>query len=657
MRVFTNIAKSILWLALLGNLPFECEAQDRFKKLENELRACNSDTACLRLSIALCDSIIFNDPEPAKVYAKNSLQLATALADTAAMAKSNNQLGVIATIQGLYLTGLEHYQAALQFYRAAGDEIGTAKALNNIGVIYTNMSNFEEAANNYREALKVNSSLNDHNGISLNLYNLSIISAELDNFKEAEVYADSLRSYQQLHGRFISDAPLYAEIFLEKGILDSAEFYLRKSIQEHKKALDESMVANDYIGLARLDLKKNNPDDALYHLNVSGNICKMAGFNDTYLQVLEVKAEALAALGRYNEAFEVQRAYTALDDSLTKVNNFHRISELNARYESEKRDRQIAQQEGMLKSQQAEEKFRQRIFFVVILSIFIVLTIVTVALVRNRKTNRLLQVQNNEIKLQRQKILSSINYARKIQNSILVPESVIRSTLPESFVYFQPKDIVSGDFYWYAEHDGKTMLATIDCTGHGVPGAFMSLIAYAKLNKIVNEQGNRNPGIILSKVHDEIMESLNQQQQGSSAQDGMDMSFCVIDHLNNEIQFAGARNPIVLLRNGELEEIKADALSIGGHYFTDIQATSGGFKTQTVRFSPGDYLYMFTDGYMDQFGGNNGRKMNKSKFRDLLTEAGKLTPEAAKEFFNAALNEWKLNHPQLDDILVIGVKL
>lgn len=652
IKVYTFLGVFILLTQSLGAL-----GNSRFSSLEERVKNCESDTLCLRLTIDLCDSIIFNDPEQARIYALSALQLATDLSDTARLAKTNNQLGVIATIQGLYLTGIEHYQLALSYYRTVNDEKGIAKALNNIGVIYTSMDNNAEAAKNYREALAFNSKRNDHTGVTLNLYNLCIIAAELENYKEAEMYADSLRGYQRTHGKFISDSPLYADIFLQKGQLDSAEYYYKKSLEEHRKELDESQVANDYIGLARLKIKQGNFDDALYNLIASEKICLSYEFNDTYLSVLSVRAEALSGLQRFEEAYRAQSAYIALEDSLTKVNNFSRISELNARYEAEKRDRQIAEQEGQLQARKAEEVFRQRIFILIISCFFIILIIITISLIRNRKTNKLLQTQNNEINLQRHKILSSINYALKIQNSILVPEDLIRKRLPDSFIYLKPKDIVSGDFYWYAEHDGKTMLATIDCTGHGVPGAFMSLIAYAKLNMIVNEQGHRNPGTILTKVHEEIMLSLNQNEAGENAQDGMDMSFCIIDHVAKKISFSGARNPIVVVRQGEMLEVKADALSIGGKYFNEIHATTGGFSTQHVDFESGDCLYLFTDGYMDQFGGADGKKMNKARFRDILSESYKLSAEDAKKFIGSQLESWKNSYSQLDDILVIGVRL
>lgn len=652
-----NKLTGLLSVFALLTLSLGAFGSSRFSSLEERLNNCNSDTLCLRLSIALCDSIIFNDPDQAKNYAISALELATNLSDTAAMAKTNNQLGVVATIKGLYLTGIEHYQLALSYYRVVNDEVGIAKALNNIGVIYTSMENNEEAAKNYREALVFNSKRNDHTGVSLNLYNLSVITAALNDYAGAEMYADSLRAYQRLHGKYISDSPLFADIFLQKGQLDSAEYYYKKSIAEHRHELDESQVANDFIGMARLKIKQNKFEDALYNLITSEKLCLNHEFNDTYLSLLSVRAEAYAGLQRFEEAFKSQTAYIALDDSLTKMNNFSRISELNARYEAEKRDRQIAEQEGLLQARKAEELFRQRIYMLIFGCFLTILIIITVSLIKKRKTNKLLQTQNNEITQQRHKILSSINYALKIQNSILVPEDLIRKRLPESFIYLKPKDIVSGDFYWFAEHDDKTMLATIDCTGHGVPGAFMSLIAYAKLNKIVNEQGHRNPGSILTKVHEEIMLSLNQNEAGENAQDGMDMSFCIIDHAKKSISFSGARNPIVVVRKGEMLEIKADALSIGGKYFNEIHATTGGFSTQEIDFETGDCLYLFTDGYMDQFGGTDGKKMNKARFRDILAESCKMDAFNAKNYISDQLESWRNTHTQLDDILVIGVRL
>jgi serine phosphatase RsbU (regulator of sigma subunit) len=378
-------------------------------------------------------------------------------------------------------------------------------------------------------------------------------------------------------------------------------------------------------------------------------------FNDAMLDIYSVKSDIFKDLSDFRHAYKYQQLHVELKDSLKELNNFSRISELNARYESEKREKEIAEKEVMLAEQEASEKSQQMIFVIVVICIALILVLVSYSLIKKKKINRVLNEQNEEINEQRTKILSSINYAKKIQNSILLPEEQIQKFLPNSFVYFKPKDIVSGDFYWFSKLGSRYIIATIDCTGHGVPGAFMSLIANSKLNKVVNEKGIHDPGKILTEVHKEIISSLNQEAHKNNAQDGMDMSLCIIDPTNMKIQFAGAQNPIYLVKDQQAKEIKGDGFSIGGSFF--INHSSSDFTTKEISYEEGTYLYMFTDGYIDQFGGEDNKKMNKKRFKELLLHTSHNGLTNAKTHIENTFHQWRGLNPQIDDVLIIGTKL
>jgi serine phosphatase RsbU (regulator of sigma subunit)/Tfp pilus assembly protein PilF len=260
---------------------------------------------------------------------------------------------------------------------------------------------------------------------------------------------------------------------------------------------------------------------------------------------------------------------------------------------------------------------------------------------------------NETISKKNDEITSSINYSKRIQSAILPLEEQISPYLPEFFILYQPRDIVSGDFYWFEQKDGKSILAAVDCTGHGVPGALMSMMGNEILNEIVNHSNIVEADQILNELHKGIRYALKQDTSKNS--DGMDIALVVIDHQNKKMEYAGAKNPLYFIQNGELSKIKADISSIGGHPL----ASNRGFTKHIIDISIPTTFYIFSDGYQDQFGGENYRKFMVKSFRDLLFEIHKEKVTVQKEILENTLNAWmsQCNAKQTDDILVIGVRV
>lgn len=650
-----KIVLSLLALAIV----FSTLAQTKGKadSLRHELSLCSSDTMCLRLHLETCDYLLFSEPGGAEHVCQEALRLSTEANDTAAIAKSLNYNGILSTIQARYITGIERFQQALTYYEALNDRIGITKLFNNIGVIYGSLENFEEAIKYYTKSLELNIELEDHEGAAFNLHNISSNYLQLKEYTKARLFADSLANYQAIHGEFLAPYRLFGEWYLQQEILDSAEYYLMRSVEHMNEIDEEHQLAGAYLSLAEVHRKRTNFDRAMLFVDRAERSAVKNQLLDAIVSVYDSKSKIYADQGRYDQAYEAQSIYIAKKDSLDEVNNFNQISELNARFETERREKEIAEKEALLIQREASERLQVRVFTLVTAFIVIVLILVSYSLVRKRRMNRILNNRNNEINLQRQKIISSINYAKKIQNAILLPEEQIKKFLPESFIYFNPKDIVSGDFYWFAQIDNLTYIASIDCTGHGVPGAFMSLIANSKLNKVVLEMGLRDPGEILNMVHKEIIMSLNQNNETSDTQDGMDMTLCVIGQKGEAIRYAGANNPIILVDGSTTDEFKVDNLSIGGTFFRDAIAGSIGFTTREIEYHSGATLFLFTDGYIDQFGGEDGKKLNKAKFRELLISIAENPLESAKDKLEESFNAWRGTNPQIDDVLIIGTKL
>lgn len=250
-------------------------------------------------------------------------------------------------------------------------------------------------------------------------------------------------------------------------------------------------------------------------------------------------------------------------------------------------------------------------------------------------------------------ILSSIQYAKRIQEAILPPLEQIYSHFPKSFVLYKPKDIVSGDFYWFAEKNGKKIIAAVDCTGHGVPGAFMSMIGHNLLNQIVIENGITDAAQILNMLNDSIVNSLKQDGGGKlETRDGMDVALCVIENNSYNVQFAGAFRPLYILKGANLEKIDGNKFPIGGLKTVDDKT----FIAHTIQLKEGDTIYMFSDGYADQFGGKEGKKFMVKRFRDTLLEVANLSMKGQHRKLDEVFSQWKGNYEQVDDILIIGIK-
>jgi serine phosphatase RsbU (regulator of sigma subunit) len=267
--------------------------------------------------------------------------------------------------------------------------------------------------------------------------------------------------------------------------------------------------------------------------------------------------------------------------------------------------------------------------------------------------NSSLQKAYLEIEEQKKHIEDSIHYARRIQNAILPPDDFVENVLPESFVLYKPKDIVSGDFYWVAQKDDMAIVAAVDCTGHGVPGAFMSIVGFNQLNFAVNVKNAILPSEILDALNEGVTKTLRQTRLSTSVRDGMDISLITIDRKNSKLNFAGGYNPLFIVRKGELIQVKADKFPIGGYMGEKLKA----FTNNEMDLQKGDVMYLFSDGYADQFGGSDDSKFLIRRFRELLLKISNEPMNEQKDILNQIHEDWRGNSVQIDDILVIGIRI
>jgi serine phosphatase RsbU (regulator of sigma subunit) len=337
--------------------------------------------------------------------------------------------------------------------------------------------------------------------------------------------------------------------------------------------------------------------------------------------------------------------------------NARQLAEVQTKYETVRNEKEI----GDLKMKQISNDRDLNLYKTGLIALFVITGLIVIILItlaafsrQRKRLNSTLQEKNNVIELQNKKITDSINYAKRIQDSILPEAEEIEKILPQSFVLFQPKDIVSGDFFWLAQVGNKILVAAADCTGHGVPGAFMSMIGNTLLNEIINYNSSLSPSQILTLLNERIARALHQQYGTIQSQDdGMDISLCCIDYAANQIQFAGANHSIYIIQDNEIKETRGDIYSIGGVFAK--QKVS--FTDKVIPIKKDAMLYLFTDGFKDQFGGVEKLKFKSSRFEKLLLDVYQLPLKDQKEMLHNAFENWKGNLTQLDDVLVTGIRL
>ncbi|MBU8892631.1 MAG: SpoIIE family protein phosphatase [Bacteroidales bacterium] len=255
------------------------------------------------------------------------------------------------------------------------------------------------------------------------------------------------------------------------------------------------------------------------------------------------------------------------------------------------------------------------------------------------------------IEKHKKELNDSIHYASYIQKALLPSQKEIDRYFPQNFILYLPKDVVSGDFYWFYRLKNKIVFAVADCTGHGVPGAFMSVLGISILNQIVLSHKNISAGGVLDLLREHVMKSLHQTGSSGEQKDGMDIALGILDLSTNQLQFAGAYNPLYLVRKGHLINFPGDRMPIGIDPLEEKP-----FKNHDIPLKSNDMLYMFSDGFADQFGGKKGKKFKYKPFRELLVAASELPLKDQKEMINQSFHEWKWSHGQVDDILIIGIR-
>ena len=581
------------------------------------IQADKEDTNKVNHLIKVCmEYISVGNYQYALKYAEKAQQLAVNLKYKKGIATSYNSIGNIYWYQGIFNKALMNHLKSLAIREEISDKEGIAASYTNIGNIYFRQGNYEKTLENYLISLKIREEIGDKKGLSGSYNNIGNIYNIQENNPEAlKNYFKSLKISVE-----IGDKRGIATSYDNIGVIYKREDNYIKALEAHSKSLkieqeigNKEGIINSYINMSDVYTILEEYKKAIDFLNQSLTLSKEIGYKIGTETAYYSISKLYEKQGNYQQAYNYYKLFSETKDSIFNEESNKQIAEMQTKYETEKKEaeNQLLTKDNALK----DANLNSQRLFIYGISIVLILAIGMVVLIfvgykRKQQTNLLLEQKNTAIELQKNiiekkntQITDSIDYAKNIQDAILPLTSDIKAAFTDAFILYQPKDIVSGDFYWFYHTEQHLFLSVIDCTGHGVPGAFMSLMAYNLLEKIVKQQNINNPSEILDRLNIAVLDILKQHHEESTAKFGMDMSLIRIDKATKQLEFSGAHNSLYIINNNQLTELKADPVSIG----TKRQITSH-FTSLTYQLIKNDQLYLFTDGYAEQISGRNRKR-------------------------------------------------
>ena len=579
--------------------------------------------------------------------------------DTITIGKLYNNIASCFNLSGNYKQSLTYYLKSLKLNEIIKDNEGITMANGNIGVVYFYMKNYKEAEKYFTDGLKMALKINNKYQMSAITMNLGAVYKDTKQFEKAQV--EFKKSYEIK--KEIGDKNGQGMILVNLGELYSDMGDLVNALINFKKAEDIAIEIKNYqIELysyncqANVYSKKNDIVNASKKYESAISIAKKLNLKPDLIEIYKSYAKANSNAGKFEKAFKYHELFSTLKDSVFTSENAKSMAEMSSKYDSEKKQSQIELLNKDKEKQEALSAAESKKQKIIIGSVTAGLLLVLVLTLFIFRSNRQKQKANVEITLQKEiieernrEVRDSITYAKRIQTAILPSDKLVKEFLSDSFILFKPKDIVSGDFYWMEKIGDKIFYAVVDCTGHGVPGAMVSVVGHNALNRTIKEFGLIEPAAILDKLTELVEETFEKSE--SDVKDGMDISLCCLDQKNNQLKWAGANNPIWIQSKGEIQEIKADKQPIGKFDYRKP------FTGHTIQLEKGDIIYIFTDGYADQFGGASGKKFKYQQLKSILLTIQNMKMDEQKEMLTNTFESWKAMLDQVDDVCILGVRV
>jgi serine phosphatase RsbU (regulator of sigma subunit) len=621
-------------------------------------------------------------------FENRSYKVSEKLKDKRAMGNVLCNIGNIFMEMGNYADAVDYYTRSMKLAEETGNKNLVAANLANISIICFSQGDYKKAMEYNAKNLKINEELGDKYSLSYSYRNIGKIhEVKHEYLKAIHAFTKAYKFSEEVNDENGMGYCLnyLGTVYHAMKEYDRAEEYFRRSLVRAEKHKDTYSISENLNHIGNCYFEKRNFQKALEFCNKAYDVASKTELvllkRDAALSLYKI----YKSIGKTAEALEMHEAYISIKDTLLSEDNRKGVLKKEIQYKYDKQalsdSLSFIQKQELYeiehKAQLNDEK-NQRYFLYGGLIFAIILGGVSFRGYQQKKrVNQIISFQKKQVELQKdiveekqKEIIDSISYAKRIQDAILPPPEIIKKHLPDSFVIYKPKDIVAGDFYWMEvvskepgdrspekkqEGDsGFIFIAAADCTGHGVPGAMVSVVCSNSLNRSIKEFGLRDPAEILNKTRELVVETFNKSEK--EVKDGMDISLCRIPYpiSSNElnIKWAGANNPLWIVKMGKkLIEIKPDKQPIG--YFDNVHS----FTTHDVKTEKGDIAYLFTDGFQDQFGEASNKKFKSAQLRQLFLSVHDKDMEEQKSIIEKTFNEWKGNFEQVDDVCILGLRL
>lgn len=604
-----------------------------------------------------------------------SLGLETNLKTNDSVERANmlNNIGYMYKEIGDIETALDYLHQALELKKLVSPKANIATSLNNIGIIHQDLEEYETALKYFEESLELRIEAKDSNGISTTYSNIgSIYDAQGDIEKAKMFFYKALKAQSKLNPKMSHKSLVLnnlGRVFTYEEQYDSATLVMNQSLEICRSIESPYWEARTLFSLSKMHLKQGNKKVAKelaldgYNLSIKG------GFAESLEDLSYLLYNIYFNENDSKNALKFYKEYIVMRDSLSSITNKKAAYKQEVNFEFQKKEQELEQQQAIEKAVLLKEKEKTDALnkkeqqeknviigfvsaigvLVLIFAIFIFSRLKITSRQKNIIEKQKKQVDHayNELEVKNEEIMDSITYAKRIQSAILPPNKIVKTYLQHSFILYKPKDIVAGDFYWMESRGSKVLFAAADCTGHGVPGAMVSVICNNGLNRSVREHNLTDPGKILDKTREIVIEEFAKSEE--EVKDGMDIALCSLE--GKTLQYAGAHNPLWIIRNGEVIETKANKQPIGKF------DNPTDYTTHTFQLEEGDTIYIFSDGYVDQFGGEKGKKFKARPLKELLVSIQDKSMEEQKSIIDNAFEKWKGDLEQVDDVCVIGVRV
>ncbi|HEY0031337.1 MAG TPA: tetratricopeptide repeat protein, partial [Bacteroidia bacterium] len=623
-----RISLLLLFITLIESPGF-AQKDNKLDSLINYVKTAEQDTNKANALISICRSMSgVGEYMEAKKYADEALKLSQKLNYKKGQAKAYNQIGNVHSYMSDYPEALENFQKALSLNEQLGNKSGVGTSLGNIGIVYQRLSDNKNAMVYFQKAYNLFEELGQKTGMANNLGNMGAVCFEglRDYPKALEYFFKSLELFEKLGRKdgMVRSLENAGTTYFILGDYPKALDYLQQSLKLSEEIGDKNIMGDASNNLASVYIKLKDFNQASKHqergLSIALEIGDKVLIRNAYGNYTMIDS----AKNDFKAAFLHHKLFMQYNDSIFNSDNKKKITELAMQYEFDKKSVadsiKAGEEKKVISAQLQQEQTKSYALYGGLALLMVFGGFMFNRFKITQKQNKIIEKQKGVVEEKNREILDSIAYALRIQTAILPPQRLVKQHLVNFFILYKPKDIVAGDFYWMETVNDLVLFAACDCTGHGVPGAMVSVVCHNALNRAVREFGLTQPAAILDKTAALVTENFSKSEE--NIKDGMDISLCAYNTKTKKLEWAGANSPIWLLQNGELVETKADKQAIGDG------ENSKPFTNHQFTLQTGESIYIFTDGYADQFGGESQKKLTRKRFKDLLVSVqGKSLPE------------------------------